>query len=149
VVTIASVSYHLSEGSEMFPLSILQSLERKRTPQGPPGDRLVPFTDNLARYGFIPDDKSDRNIPRHEGRPCLSGQAARRSVGHGAVPEQRLGRYDVGPAHAACQPAQAVHARITRMGEASMFWRICASSPVPDWTPSAQCPAVMSSRELR
>jgi hypothetical protein len=53
--------YHLSEGSEMFPLAILQSLERKRTPQDPPGDGLVPFADNLARYGFIPDDKSDQN----------------------------------------------------------------------------------------
>jgi hypothetical protein len=53
--------YHLSEGSEMFPLAILQSLERKRTPQDPPGAALVPFTDNLARYGFIPDDKSDQN----------------------------------------------------------------------------------------
>jgi len=56
-----SVFYHLSEGSEMFPLAILQSLERKRTPQDPPGDGLVPFIDNLARYGFIPDDKSDSN----------------------------------------------------------------------------------------
>ena len=53
--------YHLSEGSEMLPLAIVQSLERKRTPQDPPGDGLVPFTDNLARYGFIPDDKSDQN----------------------------------------------------------------------------------------
>jgi len=53
--------YHLSEGSEMFPLAILQSLERKRTPQDPAGDGLVPFIDNLARYGFIPDDKSDQN----------------------------------------------------------------------------------------
>jgi hypothetical protein len=53
--------YHVSEGSEMFPLAILQSLERRRTPQDPPGDGLVSFTDNLARYGFIPDDKSDQN----------------------------------------------------------------------------------------
>ncbi|HEX7140677.1 MAG TPA: di-heme-cytochrome C peroxidase [Vicinamibacterales bacterium] len=53
--------YHLSEGSEMFPLAILQSLERKRTPQDPPGDGLVPFAESLARYGFIPDDKSDQN----------------------------------------------------------------------------------------
>jgi hypothetical protein len=53
--------YHLSEGSEMFPLAILQSLERKRTPQDPPADGLVAFADNLARYGFIPDDKSDQN----------------------------------------------------------------------------------------
>src|SRR4051812_27762697 len=44
--------YHLSEGSEIVPLAILQSLERERTPQDPPGDGLVPFTDNLTRYGF-------------------------------------------------------------------------------------------------
>src|SRR5258708_5852817 len=53
--------YHLSEGSEISPLAILQSLERKRSPQAPPGARLVPFTDKLARYGFIPDDRSDQN----------------------------------------------------------------------------------------
>src|SRR4051812_67115 len=53
--------YHLSEGSEITPLAILQSLERERTPQDPPGDGLVPFTDNLTRYGFIPDDKTDPN----------------------------------------------------------------------------------------
>jgi processive rubber oxygenase RoxA-like protein len=53
--------YHLSEGSEMIPLALLQALERARTPQDPPGDGLVPFMDNLARYGFIPDRKYDRN----------------------------------------------------------------------------------------
>jgi hypothetical protein len=53
--------YHLSEGSEMFPLAVLQALERARTPQDPPGDGLAPFMDNLARYGFIPDDKSAQN----------------------------------------------------------------------------------------
>jgi hypothetical protein len=56
-----STFYHLSEGSEMVPLAILQSLERARRPQDPPGEGLVPFMDNLARYGFIPDDKSDQN----------------------------------------------------------------------------------------
>src|SRR5690349_1664474 len=45
----------------MFPLSILPSPARKRTCQDPPGDGLVPFTDNLRRYGLIPDDKSDQN----------------------------------------------------------------------------------------
>jgi hypothetical protein len=53
--------YHLSEGGELIPLAILQSLERSRTPQDPPGDGLVPFMDNLARFGFIPDRKSDKN----------------------------------------------------------------------------------------
>ena len=53
--------YHLSEGSEIIPLAVLQALERRRTAQDPPGDGLVPFTDNLARYGFIPDDKHDQN----------------------------------------------------------------------------------------
>lgn len=53
--------YHLSEGSEMMPLALLQALERPRTPQDPPGDGLVPFMDNLARYGFIPDRKDAGN----------------------------------------------------------------------------------------
>lgn len=53
--------YHLSEGSEMIPLALLQALERARTPQDPAGDGLVPFMDNLARYGFIPDRKYDKN----------------------------------------------------------------------------------------
>src|SRR5262245_32772658 len=53
--------YHLSEGSEMMPLALLQALERPRTPQDPVGEGLVPFMDSLARYGFIPDRKSDRN----------------------------------------------------------------------------------------
>jgi hypothetical protein len=53
--------YHLSEGSEMMPLALLQALERPRTPQDPPGDGLVPFMDNLARYGFIPDRTYAKN----------------------------------------------------------------------------------------
>jgi len=53
--------YHLSEGSEVVPLAVLQALERDRTPQDPPGQGLVGFTDNLARYGFIPDGKSAPN----------------------------------------------------------------------------------------
>ncbi|HKB09507.1 MAG TPA: di-heme-cytochrome C peroxidase [Vicinamibacterales bacterium] len=53
--------YHLSEGSEMIPLALLQALERPRTPQDPRGDALMPFMDNLARYGFIPDRKYDKN----------------------------------------------------------------------------------------
>jgi hypothetical protein len=53
--------YHLSEGSEFIPLALLQSLERARTPQDPSGDGLVPFMDNLARYGLIPDDRSAEN----------------------------------------------------------------------------------------
>jgi processive rubber oxygenase RoxA-like protein len=55
--------YHLSEGSEMLPLALLQALERVRIAQDPPGDGLVPFMDNLARYGFIPDRK-------HAGNPA-------------------------------------------------------------------------------
>jgi processive rubber oxygenase RoxA-like protein len=53
--------YHLSEGSEMIPLALLQALERARTPQDAPGNGLVPFMDNLARYGFIPDSRRDTN----------------------------------------------------------------------------------------
>jgi len=53
--------YHLSEGGEILPLAILRALERPRTPQDPEGDGLVPFTQNLERYGFIPDDMSSQN----------------------------------------------------------------------------------------
>ncbi len=53
--------YHLSEGSEIIPLAVLQALERDRTPQDSPGAGLVGFTDNLARYGFIPDGKHAQN----------------------------------------------------------------------------------------
>jgi hypothetical protein len=53
--------YHLSEGGELIPLSILQSLERSRTPQDGQGDGLIPFTQNLQRYGFIADEVSDHN----------------------------------------------------------------------------------------
>ena len=53
--------YHITEGSAMIPLALLQALERDRTPQDPPGDGRVGFMDNLARYGFIPDRKYDRN----------------------------------------------------------------------------------------
>src|SRR2546427_265710 len=61
--------YHLSEGSEIIPLAILQALERPRTPQDAPGNApstslrtgLVPFMENMERYGFITDDKHDRN----------------------------------------------------------------------------------------
>ena len=64
--------YHLSEGSEIIPLAILQALERPRTPQdlpGPPTSStaapstagLVPFMENIERYGFIADGKHDQN----------------------------------------------------------------------------------------
>jgi hypothetical protein len=53
--------YHLSEGSEVVPLAVLQALERVRTPQDRPGEGLVAFMDNLARYGFIPDGKHAQN----------------------------------------------------------------------------------------
>src|SRR5262245_666539 len=53
--------YHLSEGGESLPLAILRALERPRTPQDPEGDGAVPFTQNLERYGFIPDGTSSQN----------------------------------------------------------------------------------------
>lgn len=53
--------YHLSEGGELIPLAVLQALERPRTPQDAAGDGLVPFMQNLERYGFIPDGVSDHN----------------------------------------------------------------------------------------
>jgi hypothetical protein len=53
--------YHLSEGGEILPLALLRALQRPRTAPEAPGDGLVPFTQNLERYGFIPDPVSDRN----------------------------------------------------------------------------------------
>ena len=53
--------YHLSEGGEILPLALLRALSRARTPQDPKGDGLVPFTQNLERYGFIPDAVSSQN----------------------------------------------------------------------------------------
>jgi hypothetical protein len=53
--------YHLSEGGEILPLALLRALERASTPQDPKGDGLVPFTQNLERYGFISDDTSNQN----------------------------------------------------------------------------------------
>jgi hypothetical protein len=53
--------YHVSEGGEILPLALLRALERQRTPQDPAGDGLVPFTQNLERYGFIPDETSSQN----------------------------------------------------------------------------------------
>jgi hypothetical protein len=53
--------YHLSEGGEVLPLALLRALTRARTPQDPPGDGQVPFTQNLERYGFIPDTVSSQN----------------------------------------------------------------------------------------
>jgi hypothetical protein len=53
--------YHLSEGGEALPLSILRALERPRTSQDPPGGGLVPFVENLERYGFISDPVSEQN----------------------------------------------------------------------------------------
>ena len=53
--------YHLSEGGEILPLALLRALTRARTPQEPPGGGLVPFTQNLERYGFIPDAMSSQN----------------------------------------------------------------------------------------
>src|SRR5712675_3120310 len=53
--------YHLSEGGEVLPLALLRALKRPRTPQDQAGDGLVPFTQNLERYGFIPDGTSSQN----------------------------------------------------------------------------------------
>src|SRR4051795_2918599 len=50
--------YHLSEGGEILPLALMRALMRARTPQDPPGDGVLPFTQNLERYGFIPDAAS-------------------------------------------------------------------------------------------
>jgi hypothetical protein len=53
--------YHLSEGGEVLPLALLRALKRPRTPQDQAGEGLVPFTQNLERYGFIPDGTNSQN----------------------------------------------------------------------------------------
>jgi len=54
-------TYHLSAGGEVLSLALLQSLERRQVPQEGPDGLLVPFMQNLERYGFIPDPVSDEN----------------------------------------------------------------------------------------
>jgi hypothetical protein len=53
--------YHLSEGGEILPLAMLRALKRSRTPRDGAGDTLMPFTQNLERYGFIPDAVGGQN----------------------------------------------------------------------------------------
>src|SRR3954471_9391888 len=43
--------YHLSEGGEILPLALFRALMRARSAQEPAGGGLVPFTQNLERYG--------------------------------------------------------------------------------------------------
>ena len=52
--------YHLSEGGEILPLALLQALERKRTPQDPPGDGLVPFTRTSSATASFPTTRAAR-----------------------------------------------------------------------------------------
>ena len=54
-------AYHLSAGGEILSLALLQSLERSKVPQEGRDGQLVPFLQNLERYGFIPDPVSDEN----------------------------------------------------------------------------------------
>jgi hypothetical protein len=54
-------AYHLSTGGEVLSLALLQSLERSKLPQEGADGQLVPFMQNLERYGFIPDVMSDEN----------------------------------------------------------------------------------------
>jgi hypothetical protein len=54
-------AYHLSTGGEILSLALLQSLERSKLPQEGADGQLVPFMQNLERYGFIPDPGSDEN----------------------------------------------------------------------------------------
>ena len=54
-------AYHLSTGGEVLSLALLQSLERSKLPQEGADGQLVPFMQNLERYGFIPDPMSDEN----------------------------------------------------------------------------------------
>jgi hypothetical protein len=54
-------AYHLSTGGEVLPLALLQSLERSKVPQEGNDGALVPFLQNLERYGFIADPVSAEN----------------------------------------------------------------------------------------
>jgi hypothetical protein len=54
-------AYHISTGGEVLSLALLQSLERTQVPQEGADGQLVPFMQNLARYGFIADPISDEN----------------------------------------------------------------------------------------
>ena len=54
-------AYHLSTGGEVLSLALLQSLERSKLPQEGADGQLVPFLQNLERYGFIPDPVSSEN----------------------------------------------------------------------------------------
>ncbi len=54
-------AYHLSTGGEVLSLALLQSLERTKLPQEGNDGVLVPFLQNLERYGFIADPVSPEN----------------------------------------------------------------------------------------
>jgi len=54
-------AYHLSTGGEVLSLALLQSLERSKLPQEGADGQLIPFLQNLERYGFIPDPMSGEN----------------------------------------------------------------------------------------
>jgi hypothetical protein len=54
-------AYHLSTGGEILSLALLQSLERSKLPQEGTDGQLIPFLQNLERYGFIPDAMSGEN----------------------------------------------------------------------------------------
>jgi hypothetical protein len=54
-------AYHLSAGGEILSLALLQSLERPKLAQEGTDGQLVPFMQNLERYGFIPDAVSTEN----------------------------------------------------------------------------------------
>jgi hypothetical protein len=53
--------YHLSTGGEILSLALLQSLERAKLAQEGTDGQLVPFLQNLERYGFIADPASSEN----------------------------------------------------------------------------------------
>lgn len=53
--------YHLSTGGEILSLALLQSLERGKVAQEGTDGQLVPFLQNLERYGFISDPMSGEN----------------------------------------------------------------------------------------
>jgi hypothetical protein len=55
------MAYHISTGGEILSLALLQSLERSKLPQEGTDAQLLPFLQNIERYGFIADPVSTEN----------------------------------------------------------------------------------------
>src|SRR5258708_1387269 len=97
--------YHLEEGSEVFPIDWFVALENE--------SGTGRFADNLERFGFIPDPKSDTNpygLPvgltaaetrdlKFIGVKMLGVNCAACHVGEIVTPQGKRVRVDGAPAH--------------------------------------------------